>query len=281
MRPDAGTPRARVERVRRAAGVNPAGGSSVLRGIPRWLPLGSCRLEACLATGLEDDHLRRALRAHRPRRHEADDVQVTMHHRTSSRVTGSCGGEAAAFRDLRRRRRGSSGGQGRARPGSNQHPLVCETSALPLSYSPGLGRGSCGPEGDAFRDLPRRRRGSSGGIPLGGIPLANKFRDKGSNLDLHVQSVVSCRLDDPGKVGVSIHVPEQGRRCSGRPVPCRSRPVSRSTKPNDVVQATRLPFDPGSPAAGCAIRDGRRPTWRSFGARASRTCRKWAGKSRS
>jgi len=40
---------------------------------------------------------------------------------------------------------------------------------------------------------------------------------------------------------------------------------------NDVVQATRLPFDPGSPTAGCAIRDGRRPTWRSFGARASRT----------
>src|SRR5690242_7919346 len=25
-----------------------------------------------------------------------------------------------------------------------------------------------------------------------------KLRDKGSNLDLHVQSVASCRLDDPG-----------------------------------------------------------------------------------
>jgi hypothetical protein len=52
----------------------------------------------------------------------------------------------------------------------------------------------------------------------------------------------------------------------------RSRPLSRSPrKPNDVVQATRLPFDPGSSTAGCAIRDGRRPTWRSFGARVSRT----------
>jgi hypothetical protein len=33
--------------------------------------------------------------------------------------------------------------------------------------------------------------------------------------------------------------------------------------PNDVVQATRLPFDPGSPV--------RRPTWRGVGAR--RSCR--------
>jgi hypothetical protein len=32
-------------------------------------------------------------------------------------------------------------------------------------------------------------------------------------------------------------------------------------KPNDVVHATRLPFDPGSPS--------RRPTWRGFGARRS------------
>src|SRR5213594_3076575 len=28
-----------------------------------------------------------------------------------------------------------------------------------------------------------------------------QIRDKGSNLDLHVQSVVSCRLDDPGTDG--------------------------------------------------------------------------------
>ncbi len=31
--------------------------------------------------------------------------------------------------------------------------------------------GSCGGEADAFRDLPRRRRGSSGGIPLLRNPL--------------------------------------------------------------------------------------------------------------
>src|SRR6266487_940199 len=32
--------------------------------------------------------------------------------------------------------------------------------------------------------------------------------------------------------------------------------------PDDVFQATRLPFDPGSPL----IRNERRPTWRGFGA---------------
>ena len=51
-----------------------------------------------------------------------------------------------------------------ARLGSNQQLLACETSALPLSYS----------------------------------PMVWQLRDKESNPDLHVQSVVSCRLDDPG-----------------------------------------------------------------------------------
>jgi len=74
-------------------------------------------------------------------------------------------------------------------------------------------------------------------------------------------------------VGVSIHVPGAGGRCSCKPpsVVARVLCLAGPEMPNDVVQATRLPFDPGSPAAGCAIRVGRRPTWRSFGARASRT----------
>ena len=37
-------------------------------------------------------------------------------------------------------------------------------------------------EAGAFRDLPRRRRGSSGGTPLGGVPLADK--DERSLIDL-------------------------------------------------------------------------------------------------
>ena len=94
---------------------------------------------------------------------------------------------------------------------------------------------------------------------------AREFRDKGSNLDLHVQSVASCRLDDPGV---------RGRLRGGRPPPCRDRatrgsgspagprlsvhlPHGRSTqqarqRSDQVFHATRLPFDPGSPAAGCA-----------------------------
>jgi hypothetical protein len=34
-----------------------------------------------------------------------------------------------------------------------------------------------------------------------------KLRGKGSNLDRHVQSVVSCRLDDPEKACLSVHLP--------------------------------------------------------------------------
>jgi hypothetical protein len=82
------------------------------------------------------------------------------------------------------------------------------------------------------------------------------------------------RLDDPGTRGRPLHPrPLRGRRCSGGPIlGGRSRPLSRPPrKPNDVVQATRLPFDPGSSTAGCAVRCDRRPTWRGFGARVSRT----------
>jgi hypothetical protein len=76
--------------------------------------------------------------------------------------------------------------------------------------------------------------------------LARKLRDKASNLDLDVQSVASCRLDDPGPFGAPSISPA-GDRLSNE-LPCHVRP-----KPNDVFQATRLPFGPGSSTAGCAI----------------------------
>ena len=71
-----------------------------------------------------------------------------------------------------------------------------------------------------------------------------EIRDKGSNLGFHFQSVASCRLDDPGK--------ERALR------PHRGCGVDaaallwyvRMNTPNDVVYATRLPFDPGSPRCG-------------------------------
>jgi hypothetical protein len=68
--------------------------------------------------------------------------------------------------------------------------------------------------------------------------LALEFRDKGSNLDLHVQSVASCRLDDPGSVCCVCLV---------------------RANADDVVQATRLRFDPGSNAS--RLRDRRRPSY--------------------
>ena len=69
-----------------------------------------------------------------------------------------------------------------ARLDSNQQHHVCKTRALPLSYS----------------------------------PLMLQIRDKGSNLDLHVQSVASCRLDDPGVMCLRMS------RSAGLAQPCRT-----------------------------------------------------------
>jgi hypothetical protein len=69
---------------------------------------------------------------------------------------------------------------------------------------------------------------------------AHEFRDKGSNLDLHGQSVASCRLDDPG----AFH------------------PITRFSMP--LAYPSTLDRRPVA-----HVRDGRRPTWRGVGARAS------------
>jgi hypothetical protein len=94
----------------------------------------------------------------------------------------------------------------------------------------------------------------------------SKLRDKGSNLDLHVQSVASFRLrrsrigGRPAGAGehpaasqpsrASVHLPERELDAAARPhglwVAVSS--VTPGPIPNDVFQATRLPFDPGSPA---------------------------------
>jgi hypothetical protein len=92
-----------------------------------------------------------------------------------------------------------------------------------------------------------------------------RLRDKGSNLDLHVQRVVvSCRLDDPGSLKTSLR-PHPARRESTQQQ-ILSHLSQPACVPNDVFYATRLPFDPGSAR--------RRPTWRGFGARVSTLFRK-------
>jgi hypothetical protein len=135
--------------------------------------------------------------------------------------------EPAARRVSNGRSTGLSYGHvGWARLDSNQRRLVCWTSTLArLSYSP-----TCWEE----------------------------LRNKGSNLGLHVQSVASCPLDDPGSQtagGRALRPPRVTRSTQWHR---RWRPCARASchvrpRPNDVVQATRLPFDPGSPASASYV----------------------------
>jgi hypothetical protein len=107
-----------------------------------------------------------------------------------------------------------------------------------------------------------------------------EIRDKGSNLDLHVQSVVSYRLDDPGttfQLCLSVQLPDTGDRRRRTNVE-RTRRRSAHT-PSLLFPShspTLRPWIAGRDRAPCA---GQRPTWRSFGARASRVIRKSAGES--
>ena len=73
----------------------------------------------------------------------------------------------------------------------------------------------------------------------------------------------------------SIHLPSRGDRRNGG----RSSFVCRARRDDGAVfHATRSPFDPGSSTAGCASATGRRPTWRSSGARPSVRSGKLHGK---
>ena len=49
-----------------------------------------------------------------------------------------------------------------------------------------------------------------------------QFRDKGSNLGLHVQSVVSCRLDDPGMAFLGYGTFGPSRTMLSKPLACPS-----------------------------------------------------------
>ena len=81
---------------------------------------------------------------------------------------------------------------------------MCKTRALPLSYSP-----------DSVNAL--------------------QIRDKGSNLDLHVQSVVSCRLDDPGMLFVRMSRPALCRTMFSMPL---AYPSTLDRRPSVALSAT-------------------------------------------
>jgi hypothetical protein len=133
-----------------------------------------------------------------------------------------------------------------------------------------------------------------------------QIRDKESNLDLQVQSLASCRLDDPGtlRAGAREHpLTSQHHltRARSRATPWSFAPGARRRLDNGspstpharsrrkVVSAMSRParaeamfskplallFDPGSSRRLCASRRCR-PSWRSFGARCVRVQREKA-----
>ena len=96
---------------------------------------------------------------------------------------------------------------------------------------------------------------------------------QGSNPDLHVQSVASFRLDDPGGApDFSAHPridrsPRSGE--AGRPFLSR-----RAQAPNVFFKPLAYPSTLDRLPPSCAQTDGARPTWRGFGARLRRVVSK-------
>ena len=105
-----------------------------------------------------------------------------------------------------------------------------------MSYSPSCMREPL--ESRVSNDHPAAKRTASGTSRLAvaarrssACGTNGKLRDKGSNLDLRVQSAVSCRLDDPGSC-VSVQ-PARARRkrtsspwCSAHAEPPMSMPLA-------------------------------------------------------
>ena len=100
----------------------------------------------------------------------------------------------------------------------------------------------------------------------------DQIRDKGSNLDLHVQSVASCRLDDPGTNSrPSVHLPRVEIDAAGERT-CEAatrRSLSRPTEAERCFLCHSPTLRPWIVDHRLRVLGGRRPTWRGFGARAS------------
>jgi hypothetical protein len=135
-----------------------------------------------------------------------------------------------------------------------------ERGVLPVRRAQNAGRPqamvgvcSCGGEADAFRDLPRPQGGdSSGGNSLGGFPLANKesVEPRSPRSERGVLPVRRSRKGGSRRPA-SPSIPRGGGSTQqARLVAELASYESLDRKSNDVFQATRLPFDPGSPATG-------------------------------
>jgi hypothetical protein len=163
-----------------------------------------------------------------------------------------------------------------AEPESNRRPPPYQRGALPPELSAcavqrNSGRGWARTSSLLFVRQALSRLSYS---PIGQI------RDKGSNLDLHVQSVASCRLDDPGACvfcgrsrqnraspSISTGGDRRSRRDPlGEHRVLMSRPA-RSRTMLSMPLACPSTLDQRLPATH--DRSSCRPTWRGFGARAS------------
>ena len=105
-----------------------------------------------------------------------------------------------------------------ARLDSNQQPLACETSALPLSYSPPSRTGRSNPRATAI---------VAATLHAAHADRSRRLRDKVSNLDPHVQSVASFRLDDPGPRALSVQLRER----STQHAPCLLTALGANAEP--------------------------------------------------
>ena len=206
-----------------------------------------------------------------------------------SRVGVTPRGVAGRSRRLRVRRQ--SGGfrsadscfaqQAWARLGSNQQPLVCETSALHrypggrtrhlrLRMSPSAPPGSCGRVSGRLRRCPARRAGSSGRESARRIPPRDQAPGQGVEprpprsergvLPVRRSRTASAPPSTP-PVGDVDAVGEPCRSTASRL--CSSRQCRRCFPCHSPYPST---LDHRSP--GCATRE-RPPTWRGFGARVS------------
>jgi hypothetical protein len=113
-----------------------------------------------------------------------------------------------------------------AEPDSNRRPPPYQRGALPPELSATLSSGRGWARTSSLLFVRQAL------YPLELLARPRRIRDKESNLDLHVQSVASCRLDDPGAKGsesrLSVNPPHREIDAAGGPPPVGpwSRPLS-------------------------------------------------------
>ena len=156
-----------------------------------------------------------------------------------------------------------------ARLGSNQRPLACEASALPLSYAPGRGAQSSRALTRRSRRSPRRRRAAARAAWM------RHARGRVALEELGVDLVHALEVVDVGEVDGHAHrvreaaagrLADGGRGSRGSAAPGRARPPSRARR--STGRAGSGPSRTGGRRSGSP---GCRGRWRPV-RRRSRSC---------